>query len=331
MQPSTVSLFPYKAPFDVPKFRSIALLCGLILLFCWLGPQLLSSVITPSIPPAVILDPKPETSPDPPSDTNQNMDPANQSSDPTNKNPEPSDSQPTPSSNSQQQLTSEQEPVGPVRIPVLNYHSITVDPGNSATITPEKFQEQMKYLKDNGYSTLTLQQFTDILEGKQRAPAKSVLLTFDDGYGDNYEHAMPLLQKLGFHATLFISPGTVEDGYFLNWDQIKEMHQAGWDIQPHGMTHPHFPRLKAADQAYQLTEAKRQIEEQLGTTADIFCYPYGEWNAVTVQLLKEHNFRYAFTIEQGWTTPEQDPLKLKRVFVNGEESLNQWKSKLEKW
>ncbi|OXM86705.1 polysaccharide deacetylase [Paenibacillus rigui] len=225
----------------------------------------------------------------------------------------------------------EQAPAGPIRIPVLNYHSITTDPGNPATITPEKFAEQMHYLKEHGYTTLSLQQFTDVLEGKQPTPAKPVLLTFDDGYADNYEHALPLFKELDFHAVLFISPDTVEDGYFLNWEQIKEMHQAGWDIQPHGMTHPHLPRLKAADQAYQIVEARKQIEEQLGTAADIYCYPYGEWNAATLRVLREHQFRYAFTIEQGWTTPDQDALKLKRVFVNGEESLEQWISKLEKW
>ncbi|ULL19659.1 polysaccharide deacetylase family protein [Paenibacillus sp. H1-7] len=226
----------------------------------------------------------------------------------------------------------EDKPDGPPpRIPVLNYHSITVDPGNRATITPEKFEAQMNYLHANGYTTLTLEQFIGILEGRKRAPAKPVLLTFDDGYADNYVHAMPVLKKLGFHATLFMSPGMVDDGWFLNWDQVKEMHQAGWDIQPHGINHPYLNRLKQADQEYQLTEARRQIEEQLGTTADVFCYPYGQFNQTTLNLLKKHGFRYAFTIEQGFTTHEQDKLKLKRVFVNGEEHIDQWIYRLEKW
>ncbi|MCS7462786.1 polysaccharide deacetylase family protein [Paenibacillus doosanensis] len=224
----------------------------------------------------------------------------------------------------------EQKPAAPPRIPVLNYHSITVDPGNRATITPEKFAAQMNYLKDNEYTTLTLRQFADIMEGREEAPDKAVLLTFDDGYADNYEHALPLLQELDFHATLFMSPGMTDDGYFLDWDQVKEMHEAGWDIQPHGMTHPHLPLLKANDQLNEIAEAKRQIEERLGTTADVFCYPYGEWNQTTLKLLKEHHFRYAFTIEQGVTTPEQDQLKLKRIFVNGEESIDRWISRLEK-
>jgi peptidoglycan/xylan/chitin deacetylase (PgdA/CDA1 family) len=222
------------------------------------------------------------------------------------------------------------KPDKPARIPVLNYHSITVDPGNRATITPKKFEEQMRYLHENGYNTLTLKQFSDMMEGIDKGPDKPVLITFDDGYMDNYEHGMPILKELGFHATLFMSPGMVDDGYFLNWDQVKEMHEAGWDIQPHGMTHPHLPKLNAKDQAYQISEAKAQIEQNLGTVADVFCYPYGQWNATTLRLLKELNFRYAFTIEQGMTAPSQEKLKLKRIFVNGEESIEQWKSKFEK-
>jgi peptidoglycan/xylan/chitin deacetylase (PgdA/CDA1 family) len=121
-----------------------------------------------------------------------------------------------------------------------------------------------------------------------------------------------------------------EDGYYLNWEQIKEMHKAGWDIQPHGMTHPHLPRLNAAQQANEITEAKRQIEEQLGIEANVFCYPYGERNANTIKLLEEQGFRYAFTIEQGLTTREQQKFALKRLFVNGEESIDGWISRLER-
>ncbi|AFC32947.1 polysaccharide deacetylase family protein [Paenibacillus mucilaginosus 3016] len=219
----------------------------------------------------------------------------------------------------------------PVRIPVLNYHSITVDPGNRATITPVKFEEQMTHLAENGYTTLTLRQFTDIMEGRETAPEKPVLLTFDDGYADNYTEALPVLSRLGLNATLFVSPGvSAADPYFLTWDQIREMHEAGWDIQPHGMSHPHLPRLSAAKQEAELTEAKRLIEEQLGTTADVFCYPYGEYNRTTLRLLKKAGYRYAFTIKQGVTLPTQDPYRLTRIFVNGEESFETWRNRLEK-
>lgn len=218
----------------------------------------------------------------------------------------------------------------PPHIPVLNYHSITIDPGNRAVITPAKFEAQMQYLAKNGYRTLSLEQFIDYMDNTATGmPEKPVLLTFDDGYADNYEHALPILGKLQFQATLFVSPGTTEDGYFLNWDQIKEMHQAGWNIQPHGMTHPHLPKLTAKDQAFEITEAKRQIDENLNIKTNVFCYPYGERNATTLQVLKDLGFRYAFTIDQGMTTRDQTPFLLKRIFVNGEETIEQWITRLE--
>jgi peptidoglycan/xylan/chitin deacetylase (PgdA/CDA1 family) len=110
--------------------------------------------------------------------------------------------------------------------------------------------------------------------------------------------------------------------------QVKEMHLADWDIQPHGMTHPHLPQLSTKEQQQEIMNAREQIEAQLGTIADIFCYPYGEYNEKTLEVLRNGGFRYAFTIMQGRTEASQPPLQLKRLFVNGEESLRTWMKKL---
>jgi peptidoglycan/xylan/chitin deacetylase (PgdA/CDA1 family) len=218
--------------------------------------------------------------------------------------------------------------IGEVSIPVLNYHSIGITKGNTLVLDPKKLTQQMDFLAEQGYSPLTLSDFILLLEKKKSAPAKPVLLTFDDGYIDNYEQAMPILKRHGFPATIFISPGTIGQEGKLNWKQIKEMHEAGWDIQPHGMTHPHLPELTAAEQKEEIMQSRRQIEQQLGTKADIFCYPYGEFNKQTLTILKEEGFRYAFTIRQGRTTSSQDPFHLKRIYVNSEDSLLQWSKKL---
>jgi peptidoglycan/xylan/chitin deacetylase (PgdA/CDA1 family) len=215
-----------------------------------------------------------------------------------------------------------------ISIPILNYHSVTIDPGNIVAISPEKLSKQMEYLKETGYTPLTLQTFTDIMEGTRDAPDKPVLLTFDDGYIDNYENVLPLLAQLKFPATIFISPGMTEHDGYVNWDHVKKMKEAGWDIQPHGMTHPHLPKLSAEQQAYEILEAKQQIEKQLGTPADVFCYPYGEYNKATLKILQDNGFRYAFTIQQGHATDKQSPFLLKRLFVNGEESLDAFIRKL---
>jgi peptidoglycan/xylan/chitin deacetylase (PgdA/CDA1 family) len=217
------------------------------------------------------------------------------------------------------------------RIPVMNYHSVNIDPGNVVVISPAKLEEQMQYLADNSYHVLTLQQFIDIWEGKAEAPPKSVLLTFDDGYTDNYTEAMPILKKFNFPATLFMTPGWVgQDGY-LNWEQVEEMRSNGWDIQPHGMSHTSLPKLNKEEQLYEITEARKLIEEKFNTKANVFCYPYGHYNKTTLSILKEHEFLFGFTIEQGRADPTQSPYELRRLFVNGEEDLKMFANKLEKW
>ncbi|WP_235550873.1 polysaccharide deacetylase family protein [Paenibacillus sp. Soil787] len=217
-----------------------------------------------------------------------------------------------------------------ISIPVLNYHSVTIDPGNVVVISPAKLEEQLTYLHDHGYTPVSLATFISLIEGKsdEAAPKKPVLLTFDDGYIDNYEQAMPLLAKYAFQATLFISPDMNDQEGYLNWEQIKKLQEAGWDIQPHGMTHPHLPQLSSDQQAYEILEARKQIEEKLGTKADVYCYPYGEYNKTTLKLLKDHGFRYAFTIDQGFATNQQSPYLLKRLFINGEEGLKSFIRKL---
>lgn len=219
----------------------------------------------------------------------------------------------------------------PVSIAVLYYHSVQVMPGSTAVVSPDKFTEQMQYLADNGYRPLTMAEFSGIMEGRAAAPDKPVLLTFDDGYVDNHSTVMPLLSKLGFPATLFMSPGVMDDKRFITWEQAADLRDSGWDIMPHGMTHPYLTKLTPEEQAWEITEARKQIEEKLGVTADVFCYPYGQYNNTTLKLLEDNGFRYAFTIDQGKATPEQHPYKLKRVFVNGEEDLSALVRKLTKW
>ncbi|NEW05792.1 polysaccharide deacetylase family protein [Paenibacillus sp. SYP-B3998] len=225
--------------------------------------------------------------------------------------------------------TASNEQLNEVSIIALNYHSIGDEPDNTLVLHPDKLIQQMAYLKEHNYTPVTLDTFLLTLEKKKPAAVKQILITFDDGYADNYELAMPILKQYGFPATLFFSPGFVGKPDYLSWEQVKEMQQAGWDIQPHGMTHPHLSKLSEEEQKKEIYLAKAQMEEQLGTKANVFCYPYGEFNQQTLIILKNAGFRYAFTIEQGKTTSSQQPYHLKRIYVNGEDSLNAWSRKLQ--
>ena len=158
-----------------------------------------------------------------------------------------------------------------IAIPVLNYHSIGVEPGNTYVLHPDKFARQMDYLAAHHYTPLTLDDFARILEKKQPSPERPVLLTFDDGYANNAEVAMPILQRHGFPATLFLSPGFIGRPGYLSWPQVQELSAAGWDIAPHSMTHPHLPQLSIEQQREEITESRRRIEQAAWKECRCFC------------------------------------------------------------
>ncbi|GGA13451.1 hypothetical protein GCM10008018_67940 [Paenibacillus marchantiophytorum] len=217
---------------------------------------------------------------------------------------------------------------GIIRIPVLNYHSIGVEPGNTYVLHPDDFARQMAYLAAQHYTPLTLADFARVLAKELPSPQKPVLLTFDDGYADNAEAALPILRQHGFPATLFLSPGAVGQPGYVSWPQVQELSAAGWDIEPHGMTHPHLPQLTKKQQREEITESRRWIEQKLGKRAAAFAYPYGEYNADTLKILRDAGFQWGFTTQEGWATSAQSPYERSRLVVRSEDSFETWKQRL---
>ena len=113
-------------------------------------------------------------------------------------------------------------------VPVLNYHQVEEKNGNPLTLWPDQFETQMSYLADEGYTTITIDEMMDALENGTPLPDKPVIITFDDGYADNYEYAYPILKKYGFKATIFlIYDFTNAYPNYLTWDQNNEMKESG--------------------------------------------------------------------------------------------------------
>ena len=130
-----------------------------------------------------------------------------------------------------------------VKVLVLNYHMVNTM-FISLAIEPEDFEWQMKYLVDHGYHSITIDELYAFLEGKGTLPERPVLITFDDGYVDNYTNAYPILKKYNLKATIFIVTGFVSKrkGY-LTWDQLREMERNGITAQSHTVTHAPLPEL----------------------------------------------------------------------------------------
>jgi hypothetical protein len=148
-------------------------------------------------------------------------------------------------------------------VPVLMYHSINYEKGNELRVPKEVFREQMKYLKDKGYTTLTLDEFYDFLINNKPVPEKSVVITFDDGYKDNYENAYPILKEFGFNATIFDITSTVDtDNNYLTSSQLKELEVNNIDIESHTVNHEQLDKLIYTKQVNTLKDS----EQYLGAT-----------------------------------------------------------------
>lgn len=214
-------------------------------------------------------------------------------------------------------------------VPVLMYHSIDYEKGNELRVPKEKFKEQMQYLKDNGYTTLTFDELYSFLVNNKPIPEKSVVITFDDGYEDNYLNAYPILKEFGFNATIFIITNTIDnEKVFLTSTQLKEMEENGIAIESHTLAHDELSNLPYDKQVETLKGSKEFIEKLLNKQAKYIGYPFGKWNNDTIKALKETGYTMAFTTVGGWSDKSQGIYTLRRVYVNANHDMSEFKRRL---
>ena len=214
-------------------------------------------------------------------------------------------------------------------IPVLMFHSITNVKGNELEISKAQFKMEMQYLKDKGYTTLTLTEVYDFFEKNKPIPKKSVVITFDDGYLNNYTNAYPILKQFGFKATIFDITSTVDTSTnYLNSAQLKELSNNGIDIQPHTITHPHLNKLSYDQQYKELKTSKDFIETLLSKTVKFVAYPYGEWNQDTIKAVKNIGYTMAFTTAGTWANKQNGIYTLYRVYISSNFSMTEFNNRM---
>ncbi|ACX52714.1 polysaccharide deacetylase [Ammonifex degensii KC4] len=217
---------------------------------------------------------------------------------------------------------------------ILMYHKVNPDPragGLGLRVPPEKFEWQMRYLKTHGYHVVSMEEAYDYLTRGKPLPPKPVVITFDDGYEDNYLYAWPILKRYGYPATIFLAADAVGSYNFfdadygrqprnqmLTWQEIKEMATSGKiTFGAHTMTHPRLTKVDPERQRYEIFRCREVLGKKLGRPVDFFSYPYGDFDARVVELVKEAGFKGAVTCVQGVNWPGADPYTLKRVRVMG--------------
>lgn len=186
------------------------------------------------------------------------------------------------------------------------------------------FEEQIKYLSDNGYYVPTWDEVLGYIDGKNGLPSKSVVITVDDGAESFFRLAVPVLNKYNFKATSFAITSwyTIpETGDFRNVDfqsHSHDMHKPGSDGKGAFLT-------KSYDDACKDVQTSRSI---LGENCNVFCYPFGHYNDKCKQVLKDCNYILAFTTQGGRVYPGSDQFELPRVRMSKGESMNSFISKV---
>ena len=183
---------------------------------------------------------------------------------------------------------------------ILQYHHVSATTPASTSVTPKQFREQMQYLHDHQFNVLPLSDIVNAIKSQQTLPAKTVAITFDDGYRSIATTAHPILKEYGFPYTLFVSVEPIKRKYgnMMTWNELIELSKDGAEIANHSWGHEHLIRrlpqetqaqwIKRIEQNIDQTEAA--IAEATGQNLKMLAYPYGEYNADIEAMLAKKGY-----------------------------------------
>jgi len=227
------------------------------------------------------------------------------------------------------------EPSGYQLVPILVYHNIVPQPRGRVDVSVKNFEEQMRYLKAEGYRVISLKEFYEFISLRRQLPRKSAILTFDDAWKSFRQHAHPVLKELGFPATLFVYTDFVGSRNALTWEELREMAREGFDIQAHSKTHNDLRRKPGESDADYAARMRAELElprtlfqRNLGSSPQILAYPYGAHDEELLKKVKEHGYIAAFDVRRQGNPAFIAPLKANRSQVYGEMTLQDFAKNL---
>ncbi|MFZ5800353.1 MAG: polysaccharide deacetylase family protein [Candidatus Omnitrophota bacterium] len=202
-------------------------------------------------------------------------------------------------------------------VPILNYHSVNAPGVNEDTpkVSPEMFERQMDFINRLGYRVISIKEY---IEGRQQGKKLNncIVITFDDGYEDNYTFAFPVLSRYGFPATVFLIAKEVDTPRFLKLWQIRKMYRQRISFGAHSFSHLYLPAVKEEKVLRrEISGAKRFLEKKLGFPVEFLAYPTGGFNERVELLAKEAGYNAAFTTNRGKGKFNRDPFALKRIKI----------------
>jgi peptidoglycan/xylan/chitin deacetylase (PgdA/CDA1 family) len=210
---------------------------------------------------------------------------------------------------------------------VLCYHIVEAPAAPRMHIDRETFRQHLRYLEMTGYNVIPLKHLYEYVTGKRASiPKNAVVITIDDGWRSTYTEAFPELQKRKFPFTVFIYPNIIgKTSNALTWDQIREMSDAGVDIQSHSLTHPFLTKRRhrsKTNDAYaqwlqkELAQSRRILEKETGRKVQFLAYPYGDYDDRVAEASARAGYTAALTCDFGRVKKGSDPLRMKRFVID---------------
>ncbi len=220
-------------------------------------------------------------------------------------------------------------------VPIFMYHSVREDnpEGSKLIVSPKAFEAQMRFLVKNSYNVISLTRLAKIIKEKKKIPAKTVVITFDDGYRDNFLNAKPILEKYRMPATIFIavdlidtkvekSEYFVDNSQFMSMDELKSLINSEFiDLGIHTFSHEDLVKLQQQnDLIYQISDARKFLEEELNCRIDSFSYPFGSFDKRIRSIVVQSGYSVAVATNPGKDYPKDDLFALKRIRISDKDS-----------
>jgi peptidoglycan/xylan/chitin deacetylase (PgdA/CDA1 family) len=232
-----------------------------------------------------------------------------------------------------------------VRIPILMYHYISIPPADAddyrrnLSLDPAIFAQHLDFLQEQGYTTIHLQDLISYLQtGRPELPDKPIILTFDDGYRDNYENAFPALRDRGMAGTFFIITdfadfAATDPDYarYATWDQLRQMDAAGMEIGSHSRNHPDLRGKDDDFLVWQALGSSQTIEANLGKKPRVLAYPSGSYDENVIRVFHSAGFWGAVITQPGVEHDNQHLFELTRLRITNETGVPQLAAILEYW
>jgi len=204
-------------------------------------------------------------------------------------------------------------------IPVLMYHSVLPSAlkENRLVVSVNTFYRQMEFLKKHNYNVIPLEKIPDFILNKKKIPPKTIAISFDDGYKDNYLYAFPILKKYNLFATIFLVVNDIDKPDRLNWQEIFEMKNSGLiSFGSHTISHPYLTSLDEDKLKSEIFDSKRILEEKLFSPVKTFAYPAGFFNQKAKELVQNAGYILAVAASKTRKANPSDIFAYKRIRIS---------------